>query len=159
MGHFHATFPYKEILSFFGQCHVSSPCMEALSFFGRFGQKVVIFPSDSFDQKRLNNQMAAVMLQVIRRFHAMFSKNSFFISANTYKKHCEQKSSAQPLTMPRCAFYPNADFAFRCCVTLKSCYKNSNFCVPHINTWTVSVHCLEIDSVEIMLSSVVKCVS
>ena len=41
--------------------------------------------------KRLNNQMAAVMLQVIPSFYTKFSKNSLFISANTYEKYIVSK--------------------------------------------------------------------
>ena len=67
-GHFHVTFPYKdvfsffgpcrvifpykEVLSFFGHCQVRFPYMEPLSFVGRFVQKVrVSCFSDSFVQK------------------------------------------------------------------------------------------------------------
>ena len=51
-GHCHATFPYKEILSFSGHCHVASPYMEPLSFFGRLVQEVIVSCFlDSFVQK------------------------------------------------------------------------------------------------------------
>ena len=71
-----------------GQCHVTFPFMETLSFFGRFVQKIIesCFQIHLF-RKRLNNHMAAVMLQVIPSFYTYFSKNSIFISSNTYEKY------------------------------------------------------------------------
>ena len=80
--------------------------MEPLSFFGRFVQKVKVSCfSDSFVQKttqqkgasadgsrrRTGGKMAAVMLQVIPGFYANYSKNSLFISANTYEKFIVSK--------------------------------------------------------------------
>ena len=58
--------------------------------------------------------------------------------------------------MPHCALYQIAIFLFFCWVTLKSCYRNWTHCVSHINTLTVSIHCSSIDSLEILLSRVVK---
>ena len=42
-------------------------------------------------RKRLNNQMAAVMLQVIPGFYTYYSENSLFISAKTYEKYIVSK--------------------------------------------------------------------
>ena len=51
-GHWHVTFPYKEIPSFFDHCHVTFSFIEPLSFFGSFVQKVKVSCfSDSFVQK------------------------------------------------------------------------------------------------------------
>ena len=69
-------------------------------FFGRIVQKVILSCfSDSFIEKttqqkiasvegslRTGGKMAAVMLQVIPSFYTNYSKNSLFISANTYEK-------------------------------------------------------------------------
>ena len=78
--------------------------MEPLSFFGRFVQKVLLSCfSDSFVQKTTqqkelqwkgasaDGKMAAVMLQVIPSFDTNYSKNSLFISANTFEKHIVSK--------------------------------------------------------------------
>ena len=52
--------------------------------------------------------MAAVVLQVTRSFYAKFSKNSHFISANTYekyivsKKHCITYHDAKMCFLPNC---------------------------------------------------------
>ena len=92
-GHYYMKFLCKEILFFFGHCHVTFPYMEPLSFFGRFLEKVTLFCfSDSFVQKitqqkgaSADDKIAAVMLQVIPCFYTNYSKNSLFISANTYE--------------------------------------------------------------------------
>ena len=77
-GHCHVTFPYKEILSFFGHCHVTFPYMEPLSFFGMCVKKseYLAFQIHLF-RKRRNNELAAVMLQVIPSFYTkLFKKTS-----------------------------------------------------------------------------------
>ena len=75
--------------------------MEPLSIYGRIVQKVKVSCfSDSFVQKmtqqkgasaegslRTGGKMAAVMLQVIPSIYTNYSKNSQFISANTYEKY------------------------------------------------------------------------
>ena len=85
-GHCQVTFPYKEILSNFEQCDVTFPYRELLSFFGGFVQKKPLVFQNHLFRKRRNNQMAAVMLQVIPSFYTNYSKNSLFISAKTYEK-------------------------------------------------------------------------
>ena len=84
----------------------------------------------------------------------VFKKHSFFFQKRT-KNLRWAKSTALPTTMP--CFYPIADIAIYCWLTMKSCYRNWTHCVLHINTWTVSIPSSNIDSVEIFLSSVVKC--
>ena len=55
---------------FFGQCYVRFPNKEPLSFFSGFEQKQknLVFQIHLF-KKGLNNQMAAVILQVIPSFY------------------------------------------------------------------------------------------
>ena len=69
------------------------------------------------------------------------------------------KSTVLPTTMPNCAFLPTADFTFYCSVKTKSCYGNWTHCVSHINMWTLSIDCSSIDSVNILLSRKVKCLT
>ena len=124
-GHCHVTFPYKEIPSFFGPCHVTFPYMEPLSFFGRFVQKIKeSYFSDSFVQKARQHKgasaerslstggkMAAVMLQVIPSFYTNCSKNSLFISANTYenfivvKEYCIAHHDDKMCFLPKCRYH------------------------------------------------------
>ena len=53
--------------------------------------------------------MAAVMLQVIPSFYTNYSKNSLFISVNTYEKFIVSKKTVLLGKMTRCASYPIAD--------------------------------------------------
>ena len=55
--------------------------------------------------------MAALMLQVISSFYTYYSKNSLFISANTFEKHILM-NTVLLATMTRCASYPIADITF-----------------------------------------------
>ena len=59
--------------------------------------------------------------------------------------------------MPRCSINTFAEITFSCWVTLKSYCRNWTYCVSHINTSTVYIYRSSIDSVEILLSRVVKC--
>ena len=113
--------------SLFGHCHVTFPYMEPLSFHGRFVQKVRLSCfSDSFVQKttqhkgasmegslRTGGKMAAVMLQVIPRFYTNYSKNSLFISANTYQKsivskeYCIVRHDDKMFFLPNCRYHIN----------------------------------------------------
>ena len=114
---------YKEILSFFGHCLVTIPYMEPLSFFGRFVQKVrVSFFQIHLFRKRRNrkerqrkgertySKMAAVMLQVILSFYTNYSKNSFFISANTYEKYIVCKEYCIARHDDKMCFLPNCRY-------------------------------------------------
>ena len=110
---------YKEILSFFGHCHVTFPYTEPLSFFGRFLQKVIFScSSDSFVQKMTqqkgasaDGKMAAVMLQMIPSFFTNYSKNSLFISANTYefqivcKEYWISRHDDKMCFLPNCRYH------------------------------------------------------
>ena len=108
-GHCHVTYPCKEILSLFDHCHVTFPCMEPLSFFGRFLQKVIVSCfSDSFVQK--TTQQSAVMLQVILSFYTNYSRNSLFISANTYEKYNLSKEYCIARHDDKLCFLPNCRY-------------------------------------------------
>ena len=86
--------------------------MEPFSFFDRFLQKVIVSCfSDSFLQKTTQNQMAAVMIQVIPSFYTNYSKNSPFISANTYEKdnvsneYCIARHEDKMCFLPNCRYH------------------------------------------------------
>ena len=55
--------------------------------------------------------MAAVMLQVIPSFYTNYSKNSLFISANTYEKfivskeHCIADHDVKMCFLPKCRYH------------------------------------------------------
>ena len=108
-------------------------------------------------RKRLNNQMAPALLQVILSCYANFPKNSFSIFAFTYEKHIESKKTVLLAKTTKCAFYPNAEIAFFSGVTLKISHRNWTHCVPYINTGTVFMYSSGIDSVGILLPIVVRC--
>ena len=110
------TFPYKEILCFFGHCHVTSPYMEPLSFFGRLVHKVIVFFFQiHLFRKRHNRKklqrMAAVMLQVIPGFYTNYSKSSVFFSANTHenyivcKEYCIARHDDKVCFLPNCRYH------------------------------------------------------
>ena len=73
-------------------------------------QKFLVFQIHLF-RKRRNNQMAAVMLQVIPSFYTNYSKNSFFISANTYEKfivseeYCIARHDDMMCFLPICRYH------------------------------------------------------
>ena len=58
---------------------------------------------------RTGGKMAVVMLQLIPSIYTNYSKNSLFISANTYEKFIVSKKNVLLATMTRCASYPIAD--------------------------------------------------
>ena len=92
--------------------------MEPLSFFGRFVQKVKVSCfSDSFVQKTTQHKgasadgkMAAVMLQVIPSFFTKYSKDSLFISANTYEKFIFSKKYCIARHDDKMCFLPNSRY-------------------------------------------------
>ena len=73
------TFPYKEILPLFDPSQVTCLYLDIWNLFPFFvylyKKRIVICFSDSTAQKQLNNQMAAVLLQVIPSFFSIRSKN------------------------------------------------------------------------------------
>ena len=85
--------------------------MEPLSFYGRFVQKVIVlvFQIHLF-RKRLNNQMVAVMLKAIPSFYTRYSKNSLFISANTYEKLIVSKEYCTARHDDKMCFQPNCRY-------------------------------------------------
>ena len=111
--HCHVTFPYKEIFSFFGHCQVTFLYMEPLSFFGRIVQKYLVFQIHLFRKRRNRKElqrMAAVMLQVIPSFYTSYSKNSLFISANTYEKYILSKEYCIAGHDDKMCFLPNCRY-------------------------------------------------
>ena len=99
--------------------------MEPVFFFGSFVQKVeVSFFPHSFVQKttqqkgasaegslRTGGNRAAVMLQVIPSFYTNYSKDSLFISANTYEKfilseeYCTARHDDKMCFLPNCRYH------------------------------------------------------
>ena len=98
--------------------------MEPVSFFGRFVQKVIVSCfSKSFVQKttqqkrapaegslRTGGKMAAVMLQVVPSFYTNYSKNSLFVSANTYEKYIVSKEYSIASHDDMMCFLPNCRY-------------------------------------------------
>ena len=56
--------------------------------------------------------MAAVMLQVIFSFYTIYSKNSLFISANTYEKYIVSKEYCIARHENKMCFLPNCRYHF-----------------------------------------------
>ena len=138
--------------------------MEPLSFFARFVQKVKVSCfSDSFVQKttqrkgasaegslrkgaegvRQGGKMAAVILQVISSFYTNYSKNSLFISANTYEKFIVSKEYCIARHDDRMCFLPNCRYHIILIGNIKELLQkldNWMHSVPTTNTWTVCIH-------------------
>ena len=82
--------------------------MKLLSFFGRFVQKrIVSCFSDAFVQRQRNNQMAALMLQLIPSFYTNYSENSLLFSANRYEKYIVSKEYCIARHDDKMCFQPN----------------------------------------------------
>ena len=87
--------------------------METLSFFGNFMEKVkVSFFQIHLFRKRRNNQMAAVMLQVIPSFYTNYSKHSLIFSANPYQKYIVSKEYCIACHDDKMCFLPNCSYHF-----------------------------------------------
>ena len=77
---------------------------------GLYTKKYLVFQIHLFRERR-NNQMAAVMLQVIPSFCSNYSQNSLFISANTYKKiivskeYCVARHDDKMCFLPNCRYH------------------------------------------------------
>ena len=84
--------------------------MEPLFVFGRFVQKIVSVFQIHLFRKRRNNQMAAVMFQVIPRFYTNYSENSFFIPANTYEKYILSKRDSIARHNDKMCFLPKCRY-------------------------------------------------
>ena len=112
LSHCRVTFPFTEVFSLFGQCHVTFPYMQPFSFFGRFVQKLKIscfFFQFPLFRKRLNNQMAAVLLQVFSSFYTNDSKKPCFFLQTQMKNKLWVKNTVLLATMTRCPSYPSVD--------------------------------------------------
>ena len=155
--HCQVTFSFEEIFSYFCPCLGTFPYMELLSFSNSFVQWIVKKNQIFLFKKRLNNQIAAVMLQVTPSYHEKCPKTDCSFLQTHTKTIFWAKSSALPTTTPKCAFYPMADVTFFCRVMLKSCCRKWAHCDSHINNCTVSTHPSSIGSVENLLSRAVKC--
>ena len=100
--------------------------MKPLSFFSRFVSKVIVscfsitFVQKTTQQKRASvegsrrrtrGKRAAVMLQAIPSFDTNYSKNSLFISANTYEKYfvneeyCIARHDDKMCFLPNCRYH------------------------------------------------------
>ena len=99
--------------------------------------------------------MAAVMLQVIPSFYTNYSKNSLFISANTYeknilsKKYCIARHDDKMCFLPKCRYHNILLGNIK-----KTCYRNGKHSVSTTNTWTVCIHFSSNVSVAKLSSSV-----
>ena len=60
-------------------------------------------------RKRLNNQMAAVMLQIIPSFYKKCKKINLFVSESTFKKYIARKHYSIANQDDKMCFYPVAD--------------------------------------------------
>ena len=93
--------PYEKIFSFFDPCHATFPCKELLSFFSRFVQKVeVLCSSDSFLQKITQqaggNCNGTSNSQILSK---RFKNVPFYFCNYIWKGYCEQRVLHCP---PRC---------------------------------------------------------
>ena len=68
--------------------------------------KYLVFQIHLFRKPR-NNQMAAVMLQVIPSFYTNFSENTLFVCANTYEKYNVNKENCFAGHDDKMCFLPN----------------------------------------------------
>ena len=73
---------------------------------------------------------------------------SYIVSKEYWIAHHDDESCC----LPKCRFP-----IFFCWITLKSCDGNWTYCASHIKVWDVSTHSSSINSVELLLSRVVKC--
>ena len=111
--------------------------------------------SDSFLQKTTRQSGGSCSFTCYSQLVLKYSKYCLFISAKKAKEILWATSVARQDAGT--AFHPIVDFTFFWWVTLKGYYRNWTHCVSHIHTWTVSIHCPSIDSVEVLLSRVVTC--
>ena len=109
-------FPYKEIRSFFGHCHVTFRYMEPFSFFGRLLQKVIVSHfSYSFVQKTTQSKGASAdgscnVTSDSQLFYTNYSKNSLFVSSNTYQKYIVCKEYCIARHVDKMCFLPNCRY-------------------------------------------------
>ena len=129
-------FPYKEILSFFGHCHATSPYKDVHSFlvidtwhlqiwnlfpfFSRFVKKQwYVIIQIHFLRKRVKNQMAAVLLQVIYSVCTNYSKNSLLVFANTNEKYFVSQEYCIGRHDNKMCFLPNCRYNIILIATIK----------------------------------------
>ena len=123
--HCHVTFPYKEILSFFGLCHVTFPYMEPLSFLGRFVQKLILSCfSDSFVRKTTQQKGASAdgscnVTSDSQLLYKLYKTASSFLQT-PMKNSLWVKNTASPITTTRRVFYPLVNIILYYLETLKN---------------------------------------
>ena len=150
--------------SIYGDSFVSWPLSHDFfiyenSSFGWFVQMVEVFCfPDSFVQKIAQQSDGSKKVtadsQVVCK---VVNKLFFLILQISSKKTLWAKSTALSTTIPRYALFPLADIKFYCWVTSKSCNRYWTQCVPFMNTQTASIHSSSTDSVDILLSKLIKC--
>ena len=79
--------------------------------------------------------MAAVTLQVIPSFYTNYSKNSLFISANTYEKFIVNKEYCIARHDDKMCFLPNCRYHIILIGNIKELLQKLD-----ANTWTVCIH-------------------
>ena len=99
------------IRMFFGHCHVTFPYIDSLSFFNKLVQKVIVSCfSESFVQKATQQSQQNIMLHVIPSFYTNYSKNTIFVSANTYEKYFVSKKTCMSRHDDKMCFLPNCRY-------------------------------------------------
>ena len=83
--------------------------------------------------------MAAVMLQVIPGFYKIYSKNSLFISANTYEKFIVSKEYCIAGHDDKMCFLPNCRYHIILIGNIKELLQNCMHSVSTTNTWTACI--------------------
>ena len=120
------------------KCHILELKKNASAFELKFSQRVRFwnknFSTNIFSKKLRSKNHVSVAFAPWKPHYShtfnAFWKASFWIKNFTTFRTSNQK------------FSPRQSFAL-----LKKCYKNCSRCVPHINTWTVLIHCSIIESV------------
>ena len=149
------TFPYKEILSFFGHCRVTSPYMKLLSFFVRFVQKVIVSCfSDSFVQKTTQQSDGSCSFTSGFQFLYKLYKNSLFFSANTYEKYILSKEYCIARHDDKMCFLSNCRYHIILIGNIKDLLQKLDAFCFNYNTWTVCIHFSSTASVAKLLSRV-----
>ena len=96
--------------------------------------------------------MAAVMLQVIPSFHTNYSKNSLFISANTYEKYIVSKEYYVARPDDKMCFLPICGYHIILIGNIKELLQKLHAFFSNTNTWTVCLHFSSTASVPKLLS-------
>ena len=98
--------------------------------------------------------MAAVMLQVIPSFFTKYSKNSLFISVNTYKNYIVCKEYCIARHDDKMCFLPNCRYHTILIGNIKELLQKLDGFVLSTNTWTLCIHFSSTASVAKLFSRV-----